>query len=651
MRRSTTGSSPGPVPAATSARAGSVGLALFAALAVAHLAAGWRPDPRWWGVHALAFLPGFWWFAAGAVLGGLVLAGIAARAGAALTSFAAALLVSWRRALVVAVACGALFYALRLEFPFLGDGVVWLERIERGGRFHYFEPLSSAVVAFVARRAPQPTAAAGWPSIALGLIYVAATAALARRLWRHHEVRALGWMLLVVHPALLLFCGYIESYPFLLVLQVLLAWAIAAARPGWRWGLGVTVLWAFAIASHFQALAWAPALFLLPGVVDPQSAGRRAWVRGAASVAAAVVLALVLVKLVGERPFGILAQLPGDRGLGWLRPGAILGWRHLLDLANETALVAGAAGLLAVPLAAVRWFDPRMFRGRWLALAALLPGPVLFALAVPARIGGARDWDLFLGGFVPFTLLAVEAWGQRLPASPRLLRTLAGRALGFAIVASAAWLAVNADAGRALRRFEVLHASSGMLGGYARGYAQETLGIYWRERDRARAREAYARATEANPGNARYWNNLGNAELKVRNVEAARDAFQRALDLGMREWYVLVNLALCHLQLGRPDESLRFAVELIERHPERWQGWAARAQANIEMGTPAAALPDLERAAGLAPREAQIRYVRGLALRDLGRAAEARSAWQEALRIDPQHAPSRNALAKAAEGR
>jgi Flp pilus assembly protein TadD len=211
-------------------------------------------------------------------------------------------------------------------------------------------------------------------------------------------------------------------------------------------------------------------------------------------------------------------------------------------------------------------------------------------------------------------------------------------------VVTIGWLAVNISAPRAARRMIMLQDPRGTFTNFARGYANETLGIYFRDIDVPAARDAYARATQANPSNARYFNNLGNLALMLEDVAGARTAFRRALELGLREWFVYHNLGLCELQLGDTVAADSLTRTLIQRWPGRSQGWEAHAQVCLNTGLPADALADLDRAVAIAPRDANLQYLRGEALRLLGRDSEARAAYERALQLEPRHTASRRAL-------
>jgi len=641
---------------ASGARAGDV---VFAVLALVFLGAGLAADPRAWGLNALAFLPRAAWAAAAAALVLVALPGMARRAEDAAAAVGAGVLPSLRRVLIVAGAAGVGFFAGRLQVQLLGDGIVWVQKLEAHTAFQHFEPLAALVTSRVARvlDAAAPAKAAGAPSVILGVLYVVATAFLCRALWSGAAARGLAWLLLLAHPALLLFFGYVESYPLLLVVQVLFALALArAARAGFAAALLPALLLAVAMASHLQAILWLPALVALVRV-QPANAGRslrRPIAFAVATLAAGFLLALA----AGARPGDITAALGSDAALGAVTPRWFFSLRHAIDLANEYGLLVGAPLVLAAAALAggVRL---RALRGAtWTPILWMLPGPLLFSLLVPPHIGAARDWDLYVSLALPALLLGVEAWRRATggaggdPAAPAGAvagrgvagRGVAGRALGLAVVTTAAWLAVNVDAPRAARRLVVAQDPRGTFDNFARGYTNETLGVYYRTFDAVAARDAYARAAAANPKNARYYNNLGNAEVQLGHIAAGRDAYRRALELGMHEWHVVYNLGICELQLDRPEEAQEVFDQLMRDWPQQWQGPAMRARARLDMDRAEEALADLERAAVLAPRQPEVHYSKGLALRAMGRQAEARAALKEALRFDADYGPARRAL-------
>jgi hypothetical protein len=639
--------SPSPSPI-TSARYAAV--LLYALFALALAVAGWEADPRAWGVHQFAFLPRPLWAAGAAILVLLLVPRVATWTGAAAVRAAAFVCASPRRTAVTALASGALFYVGRIDFPFLGDGVAWVGALGDRTTLHNFEPLAVALTRaccnLVAPKNPEPQIPLF--SVLLGPAYVAATAGLVRTVWQDVPSRGLAWILLVVNPLLLLYFGYVESYPVLVVLQVLFAFTLVKSARGRVPAVLPAAVLGVAVAAHLSAVAWSPALVALV-----RSPNRRDMVRRAA-LALLTVLAVAAVAIVatGDSPLRLLGAIPSQAALGGQSARWFFSFHHLLDLANELVLTLGPALLVlaAVPPRGIS-FRSLCARPEILALAWLLPGPLLLACIVQPRIGGARDWDLFLPLVLPAVLCGVELWRaalqperapQRAPGAGRPAWAAswtagAGRAVGLACVATAGWLGVELDGARAARRMLVLQEPAGTFGNFARGYANETLGIYFRNRDRTAARDAWLRATQANPKNGRYFSNLGMNELQLgRNAAACAD-FRRALELGMEEYFVFYNLAACERTAGNLEAAEQYYTTCITRWPSLWQAWSARGLVRVLSHRPQEALTDLQRAAASVPLDAETQRRLAMAFGALGRADEARAAWENAARLDRAH--------------
>jgi tetratricopeptide (TPR) repeat protein len=211
-------------------------------------------------------------------------------------------------------------------------------------------------------------------------------------------------------------------------------------------------------------------------------------------------------------------------------------------------------------------------------------------------------------------------------------------------VSSIGWLALGLDSGRSARWFESLQSPSSPFGNYARGYANETLAVYHRDRDPTASRDAWLRATRANPNNPRYFNNLGMEELRLERTDEACAAFRRALELGMDEYFVLFNVGTCERRAGNIAAAEGYYDRLIARWPDHWESYSARGLVRVRLGRPQEALLDLDKALAMAPQDADTHYRRGLALTDLGRPEEARAAWERTLELDPSHRQARSRL-------
>jgi putative PEP-CTERM system TPR-repeat lipoprotein len=77
----------------------------------------------------------------------------------------------------------------------------------------------------------------------------------------------------------------------------------------------------------------------------------------------------------------------------------------------------------------------------------------------------------------------------------------------------------------------------------------------------------FSKATELDPKSARYWLNIGRAQLALRQDDQARASFQRAHELSS-EWIEPVDaLALLDVRAKKFDEALQRANDVLAKHP------------------------------------------------------------------------------------
>jgi tetratricopeptide (TPR) repeat protein len=95
---------------------------------------------------------------------------------------------------------------------------------------------------------------------------------------------------------------------------------------------------------------------------------------------------------------------------------------------------------------------------------------------------------------------------------------------------------------------------------------------------------------------------------------------------------VAAAVAFAHPDPNERIEALGFA---LERHPDDPQLWIERADQYLQVGNPAAALRDLDRAESIAPYRPEVPLQRGAAFLALGRPADAERQLGFAIERDP----------------
>lgn len=246
----------------------------------------------------------------------------------------------------------------------------------------------------------------------------------------------------------------------------------------------------------------------------------------------------------------------------------------------------------------------RRFAGVGLLAGALLPGVVLRLplLLIPGAVVGVL-------GFIAITRFSAA----------RMPRALSGLAIvlliaGYFMGATGAPLLREqvaatgfAEAARRSGTFEMLDAEAASE---ADTILAEGISLF-RRNDFQGAVDAFRRAVELDPGNARAYVSLGSAYMRLnRQAEAAR-AFRRAIDLNPDDATAYVGLGQTHKLSGDPDNAIL----------------------------------ELNRGLELDPENADATYTLALLYMDLGDLEEEFAALERTVAIDPLKSPAHSRLA------
>jgi len=538
-------------------------IAYFAAM----LLASQSPGPLAWGLHSFGFLQG-----------GVRTALVALFLGAAALTFCGCVAKSSaapaeerdtapgppdasrfpKLVALLLLFCAALC-VLRARTHLLGDGTVWLTILKTGQHQAYSEPLAAAVwVAFgsiVRSLLPGATAAEfGLLSILCGGLSFLICFAMAKHL--DPETRRDALFLLLTLGVTGLYCGYLESYPPVMVLVLGYLWLGFRSLSGKGAFAAIPVLLSLATASHFLTLYLWPSYLYLVARQERRMSHRILW------CLVPVVLTPALALLAGSRPSDWLESLRIALDASTLSGAASGGWKftlphllgHAADLANEALLIMPIAMLLAIAALTTRsvrqWLRSR--EAMYLA-AAMFPGlAAAFLLALPAP---AVDWDLLALLFVPACVLAIGLGARLVHGAPVLFRV---GVASLSLCAVLPFLLVSANEEASLRRFRTLIGPGTRIPAQGRAYPNSVLAEFYEDRGDYRSALAYAgRAYEAEPTNPRYSVMVGSEYFRVGDHAKAARSYEEAIGRGWDRASTRHDLGLSYAYLGRGADALQ----------------------------------------------------------------------------------------------
>ena len=543
-----------------------------------------NPRPATWGIDASGYLsphlrlPLLILLAIGAGL--IVLAAIRSTVGSNQRKAERSREALNSRAIVIPWVFVALagFWFLRVRNVFLGDQMVWSQNLRADQFPLYSEPLAAVIWRGYVLLLHTFRIAITDQSLALLPVLCGVAAAILA--WRISECvvpagtgRLLAFSLITTLGTAQLYAGYIESYAILsvAVLLYLLAGLRLARGEGSAVFLGVAL--ALAISTHLLAMSLIPSYLILVFRSRSSALGR------VSLLLVPILTAIGVGWLIGveptdlAQPFGTLrvAVLSALRGTGQATPIGLLVSRPLVELGNLVLLVMPVPTLLLAShlMSRTRGKSQSGRHVRRYLLWAAVPG--ILAAAVLVLPGSpAQDWDLLSIAVLPAALLGIYVG-----LVPKRSTPSAGLAFGLTSLALApllAFLLVNADENTGTRRFKTIIDPSTIISAHERAYANEKLVKYYTARKEFDLVFVYAqRAHAAEPGNTRYWGNVGTALYNLRRYEEAARYFEEARKQGSDRPEVYYNLGLCYMRAGRFAEAakdIRIAINIAGEQPK-----------------------------------------------------------------------------------
>lgn len=519
-------------------------------------------DQRTWGVDVWGYLPGYGRYALiaiGAFIGVLVMI-----KGQSQSPLVAVGDIEWTGRTSLLLSIGfvttfmALFYLLKTETHFLGDGITLLTQFSRDN-----PPIKSREIGEMAAHAwakrlssdtglPSALFAYRFVSFLAGFLFLTLVVVFTRLRYGGKQQAAFHALGIVSGGYMLLYFGYVENYSLFCFSVALftLGGLLILHRDFSRWLILIPT--ALAIFLHILGITLLPAAVYL--LLRDSRLGLRLW---RTSWAIRLALAAAIISLVGcvfayfyiQDDFFRFSIVSPFRNWHSVRGYTLFSSRHLSDIIN--LLLTLVPGIFVA--AAVFW----TVRQRELIRRAEFPFLCLLALSTVGasfifdpKLGMPRDWDLFSFCGIPLAALSLWLiWSSVKGVAMRRAITILFVSLGFLSLGP---------------RVAVLHNPSAALTqveDYVKLDPQRSrtfmwiLSQYYQERgDTIRAREIDMERPRQFPEEQMMWK----ARLLIDDAQIpeAEDLIRQILNINPFYSDAWANLATCLRRTGRYDSAL-----------------------------------------------------------------------------------------------
>ena len=149
---------------------------------------------------------------------------------------------------------------------------------------------------------------------------------------------------------------------------------------------------------------------------------------------------------------------------------------------------------------------------------------------------------------------------------------------------------------------------------------------------------AYTRAIELNPKDAKAYNNRGNAYNRLGNYQQAIANYNRAIKLDPKLAMAYNNRGIAYKNLGNYNQAIADYTKAIELDPKDAKAYTNRGAAYGGLGNYNKVIADCTRAIKLDPKYAMAYNNRGVAYDLLGNHNQAIANYNRAIELDPEDA-------------
>lgn len=482
----------------------------------------------------------------------------------------------------LAAVSGGLFllaWTFRSGNHFMGDGWMYLNKLSGPFSLMPDRPLDSLVHHLVHRLLEN--AGRADPELSYAILHCAllpffmlALWSLSGRITGKPVPRTALTLIMAGSSALMLFCGYAESYTLLAFFTTLYLAAGAASlrRDGYRTSLpwSASIFYLLAFLSHRSAVVLGPSLLFLWLFRLWRNGTDKQPLKQFFLVLALSPIPLIIAFIMHSPSLSLLTPVFRTTEIA---PYTLPSLPHLLEKLNFLLLIAPVS-VIAAPVLVTGWRGIRSgINPLFLFLSLAMLGSVFFTFAVNPMLG-VRDWDLLSICAVP-----LAAWSGYIMLhciDDRRGNTLLATSLGL-LFHSLLWVWINSDIYRGVAflhklRYEDPHITTGKTNFstelFNRGFIQESI-----EQNRLAKGSMYIRGLV---NNAEIFMQLGQPDSTIFYTREAIE-YEKKNDL-LPTPLVWVKGAAAFEAIGQPDSANYYYLKPLRGDRKYYsvaerQGW------------------------------------------------------------------------------
>lgn len=622
---------------------------------------------------------------------------------------------------IIVLFCTLFFYLFRTRTHFLGDGAQIISNINSGTLFmKWTQPLSvwtylSAYDLLNKFSHFDGAFVYAWISYLCGAVFVFFALQLAELVGKSISTKLFVFLALTFMGGTELFCGYAEHYPlFYCGILIYLFYSIKYFKGEVKLFFPLLIFFVLLPMHLFSLYLFPSVIFLFlfggeEGKIQPILKTKRIWILSLVLVLAFAGLIIYFWKYGW---YSMTYFVPLFKGR-YSAPGyTLFSLPHLLDFLNQQLLVSPIGFFLFLIFLILRpkgldligslrsLREDRVFQ--FLLLVSITQ--LVFNFVLDPGLGAARDWDLFAGVGLGYTILSLYVF-SKVPLNPRI--SYLKLALTIIIFISTwSWMGINASADLSVTRFRNLldldpkKSRNGhyILAAYFDGLGKPeeaerenriivrklpevgfvndglklskkgesdsayinfsqavqiapnfaeghwALGEYFLKRgDLEKAEGELVKAINLRPEYGNAYADLGILYGLRKDLKKARKMLERAIILGVRDARIYHNLGSIYLDLQNVDKAIRAYQKAIQMDDEYADPHCGLAIAFFQQGKLQESLKEVYRGLEINPDFVRAYYQLGIIYVTLGMKNESVSALKEYLKHDPSGLFAKNA--------